>query len=146
MPIETAVPRIEKYLLPVAFPHEENAIKDNIETRKRAIEHVKDGGCIALFPAGGVSTSPTFFGEAIDPEWPTFTAKMIRQTGAQVLPMYYPGQNSRAYQIANLLSVTLRQSLLLHEIKVAVGKDQGPRVGELVPQEVLASYEKDLWQ
>lgn len=137
------VPRIEKYLLPVAFPHEENAARDNIKTRKLAIEHVKDGGCIALFPAGTVATAKTYFGEAKDPEWATFTAKMIRQTGAQVLPVYYPGQNSRAYQVANLLSVTLRQSLLLHEIKVALNKDQGPRVGELVDASVLESYEKD---
>ncbi len=137
------VPRIEKYLLPVSFPHEENAARNNIKTRKLAIEHVKSGGCIALFPAGTVATAKTYFGEAVDPEWATFTAKMIRQTGAQVLPVYYPGQNSRVYQIANLLSVTLRQSLLLHEIKAGLNKDQGPRIGKLVPAEVLESYEKD---
>lgn len=137
------VPRIDKYLLPVAFPHEPDAIQTNIRMRKEAISHLKEGGCIALFPAGTVATSDTWFGPVVDPEWMPFTAKMIRQSGAQVLPVFFPGSNSRAYQIANKLSVTLRQSLLLHEIKYAMHKDQGVVVGELISPEVLKSFEKD---
>jgi len=137
------VPRIDKYLLPVSFPHEEGAIQNNIQTRKVAIQHLKDGGCVALFPSGTVATSETWFGPAIDKDWMTFTAKMIRQTGAQVLPVYFPGQNSRWFQIANKLSTTLRQSLLLHEIAFAMKKDQPVKVGKLVSQDVLKSYEKD---
>ena len=137
------VPRIDKYLLPVAFPHEPGAIQDNIRMRKEAIAHLKDGGCVALFPAGTVATSEGWFGEAMDPDWLPFTAKMIRQSGAQVLPVFFPGANSRAYQIANKLSVTLRQALLLHEIKHAMKKDQAPVVGDLISPDVLASYEKD---
>ncbi|MBV1866036.1 MAG: lysophospholipid acyltransferase family protein [Rhodobacteraceae bacterium] len=137
------VPRIDKYLLPVSFPHEEGAIQNNIHTRKVAIQHLKNGGCVALFPAGTVATSKTWFGPAIDPNWMTFTAKMIRQSGAQVLPVYFPGQNSRWFQIANKLSTTLRQSLLLHEIASAMKKDQPVKVGKLIPQDVLKSYEKD---
>ncbi|PLS21786.1 lysophospholipid acyltransferase family protein [Neptunicoccus cionae] len=137
------VPRIDKYLLPVAFPHEPDAIQTNIRMRKEAISHLKEGGCIALFPAGTVATSETWFGPVVDPEWMPFTAKMIRQSGAQVLPVFFPGANSRAYQIANKLSVTLRQSLLLHEIKHAMHKDQAVVVGELISPEDLKSFEKD---
>ncbi len=137
------VPRIDRYLLPVAFPHEPDAIQTNIRMRKEAIAHLKNQGCIALFPAGTVATSDTWFGPVIDPDWMPFTAKMIRQSGAQVLPVFFPGANSRAYQIANKLSVTLRQALLLHEIKAAMHKDQKVVVGELIEPEVLQSFEKD---
>ena len=137
------VPRIDRYLLPVAFPHEPDAIQTNIRMRKEAIAHLKNQGCIALFPAGTVATSDTWFGPVIDSDWMPFTAKMIRQSGAQVLPVFFPGANSRAYQIANKLSVTLRQALLLHEIKVAMHKDQKVVVGELIEPEVLQSFEKD---
>jgi hypothetical protein len=44
------------------------------------------------------------FGPAIEGEWNPFTAKMIRRSGAQVVPIYFPGQNSRWYQIANQFS------------------------------------------
>jgi len=137
------VPRIDKYLLPVSFPHEPDAIQNNIQTRKVAIQHLKDGGCVGLFPSGTVATSKTWFGPAIDNDWMTFTAKMIRQSGAQVLPVYFPGQNSRWFQIANKLSTTLRQSLLLHEIAYAMNKNQPVKVGKLISQDVLKSYEKD---
>ena len=138
------VPRIDKYLLPVSFPHEIDAIQNNIQTRRVAIQHLKDGGCVGLFPAGTVATSQTWFGPAVDTDWMPFAAKMIRQSGAQVLPVYFPGQNSRWFQIANKLSTTLRQSLLLHEIAFVMKKNQPVKIGKLVPRDVLKSYETDL--
>ena len=137
------VKRVERYLLPVAFPHEEDAIRKNIEMRQKAIAALKEGHCIALFPAGTVSTSPTFFGEPEEREWATFTAKMIRQSGARVLPIYFTGRNTRWFQIANKLGDTFRQSLLLYEIRAAFGKKQNPVIGELIDPEIIKSYEKD---
>ena len=137
------VKRVERYLLPVAFPHEEDSVRKNIEMRQKAIAALKEGHCIALFPAGTVSTSPTFFGEPVEREWAPFTAKMIRQSGAQVLPIYFTGRNTRWFQIANKLGETFRQSLLLYEIRAAFGKKQKPVIGQLIDPEVLKSYEKD---
>lgn len=137
------VTRIEKYLLPVSFPHEEDAVRKNIQMRQKAIGALKDGHCIALFPAGTVSTSDTYFGEPTECEWATFTAKMIRQSGARVLPIYFTGSNSRWFQIANKLGDTLRQSLLLYEIRHAFNKKQSPVIGELIDPEIVKSYEKD---
>ena len=58
-----------------------------------------------------------------------FTAKMIRTSGATVVPCFFPGSNSRVYQIANRISATLRQGLLLHEVMGAMDKPQKPIVG-----------------
>jgi putative hemolysin len=137
------VTRIEKYLLPVSFPHEEDAIRKNIQMRQKAISALKDGHCIALFPAGTVSTSETYFGEPTEREWATFTAKMVRQSGAKVLPIYFTGSNSRWFQIANKLGDTMRQSLLLYEIRNAFNKKQSPVIGELIDPDVVKSFEKD---
>jgi putative hemolysin len=137
------VPRIADNLLPVSFAHEPGAIQNNIQTRRLAIEHLKAGGCIALFPSGTVATSDSFFGPATESDWLPFSAKMIRQSGAQVLPVYFPGQNSRLFQIANKLSTTLRQSFLLHEIVYAMNKDQAPTVGQVVDADTVKSFEKD---
>ncbi|MBC6442309.1 MAG: lysophospholipid acyltransferase family protein [Rhodobacteraceae bacterium] len=137
------VPRIDKYLLPVAFPHEPDAVQTNITMRRKAIAHLKSGGCVALFPAGAVATSETWFGPATDADWLPFTARMIHQSDARVLPLFFPGANSRAYQIANKLSVTLRQALLLHEIKASMYKDQAPIVGEVIDRDTLDTYKQD---
>ena len=68
---------------------------------------------------------------------------MIRRSGAQVVPMRFPGQNSRAYQIANQISPMLRQGLLLHEIAHACGKPQGPIVGHPLSREEIDRWAED---
>jgi putative hemolysin len=122
------------YMIPVPFPHDTDAQRKGVEMRAKAMEHLKEGGVVALFPSGVVATSETWWGPAIEAEWNVFTAKMIRRSGAQVVPMKFPGQNSRAYQIANQLSPMLRQGLLLHEIVHSCNKPQAPIVAPPIPQ------------
>jgi putative hemolysin len=122
------------FMIPVPFPHDPDAQRKGVEMRAKAMAHLKAGGVVALFPSGVVATSQTWWGPALEAEWNVFTAKMIRRSGAQVVPMKFPGQNSRAYQIANKLSPMLRQGLLLHEIVHSCNKPQAPVVGAPIPQ------------
>jgi putative hemolysin len=68
---------------------------------------------------------------------------MIRRSGAQVVPMKFPGSNSRAYQIANKISPMLRQGLLLHEIVHACNKPQRPIVGKPLTEDQLSKFKDD---
>lgn len=122
------------FMIPVPFPHDPDAQRKGVEMRAKAMAHLKAGGVVALFPSGVVATSETWWGPAVEAEWNVFTAKMIRRSGAHVVPMKFPGQNSRAYQIANRLSPMLRQGLLLHEIVYSCNKPQAPIVGAPIPQ------------
>ncbi|WP_299368193.1 lysophospholipid acyltransferase family protein [uncultured Tateyamaria sp.] len=131
------------YMIPVPFPHEEDAQRKGVEMRAKAMAHLKEGGVVALFPSGGVAASETYWGPAVEAEWNVFTAQLIRRSGATVVPMKFPGQNSRAYQIANKLSPMLRQGLLLHEIVHSLNKPQGPIVGHPLPQEEVAKWKDD---
>ena len=117
------------YMIPVPFPHEPEAQKKMVEMRRAAMEHLKSGGLVALFPSGIVASSDSMMGEVIEREWNVFTAKMIRTSRATVVPCFFPGSNSRAYQVANQISATLRQGLLLQEIVHAMDKPQKPVVG-----------------
>lgn len=125
----TGVPEIEEFMLPVPFPHEPNAQEESLKMRAECMATLKAGGVIVLFPAGAVAHSQSYFGPAIEGEWNPFTAKMLARSGATVLPIHFPGKNSRAYQIANKLSPTLRQGLLLYEIRRALNKPQHPVIG-----------------
>ena len=131
------------YMIPVPFPHDENAQRKGVEMRAKAMNHLADGGVVALFPSGVVASSDTWFGPAIEREWNVFTAKLIRRSGATVVPIRFPGQNSRAYQIANQVSPMLRQGLLLHEVVHSLNKPQGPVVGHLIPQETIDDLGQD---
>lgn len=131
------------YMIPVPFPHDQDAQRKGVEMRAKAMSHLADGGVVALFPSGVVASSETWFGPAIEAEWNVFTAKLIRRSGATVVPMRFPGQNSRAYQIANKISPILRQGLLLHEIVHSLNKPQSPVVGHPLTAEQIAEREGD---
>ena len=131
------------YMIAVPFAHDPDALQKGIAMRAAAMKHLKDGGVVALFPSGSVATSETFFGPAVEEEWNVFTAALIRRSGATVVPMHFPGQNSRAYQIANKLSPILRQGLLLHEIVHSLNKPQGPVVGEPLDHKEVAAWKDD---
>ncbi len=131
------------YMIPVPFPHDPDAQRKGVEMRAKAMKHLKEGGVVALFPSGQVAASETYFGPAVEAEWNVFTAALIRRSGATVVPMKFPGQNSRAYHIANKLSPMLRQGLLLHEIVYSLNKPQGPIVGDPIPQEDVKAWADD---
>ncbi|WP_415184887.1 lysophospholipid acyltransferase family protein [Phaeovulum sp.] len=138
----TGIPEIAQFLIPVPFPHEENARAEGLAMRNACMDQLNKGGVIVLFPAGKVASSKTFFGPAVEADWNPFTAKMLTRSGATVLPIRFRGHNTRAYQIANKLSATLRQGLLLYEIKSALNKPQDPVIGMPIGNKMLAQYAK----
>lgn len=131
------------YMIPVPFPHDQDAQRKGVEMRAKAMAHLKAGGVVALFPSGVVASSETFFGPAIEAEWNVFTAKLIRRSGARVVPMKFLGANSRAYQIANKVSPMLRQGLLLHEIVNSLNKPQAPIVGAPIDDSMIERWADD---
>ena len=107
------------------------------------MEHLEKGGVIVIFPSGKVASSKTMFGNVVEGEWNPFTAKLIQKSGANVLPIFFPGANSRIYQMANQISATLRQGLLIYEVVHAMNKPQRPLVGSLIKQDKIASWKND---
>ena len=118
------------FMIPVPFPHDPDAQRKMVDMRAKTMAFLKDGGAVALFPSGVVMSSDSWFGPAIEREWNVFTAQLIRRSGARVVPIYFPGSNSRWYQIACQISPILRQGLLLHEIVRSCNKPQAPVVGK----------------
>ena len=139
----TGVKQIDQFMIPVPFDHEENALKKSLEMRKRAMEHLGQGGVIVIFPSGKVASSETMFGNVVEGDWNPFTAKLIQKSGADVLPVFFPGSNSRIYQIANQISATLRQGLLIYEVVHAMNNPQNPMVGNLITQTEITSWKGD---
>ncbi|PJE30149.1 hypothetical protein PSM7751_03415 [Pseudooceanicola marinus] len=131
------------YMIPVPFPHDPEAQKKMIEMRAKAMAHLKEGGLVALFPSGVVAASESMFGPAIEAEWNVFTAQMIRRSGAKVVPIHFTGGNSRWYHVANRISATLRQGLLLHEIVHSLNKPQAPIVGDVIDDAQMEELKKN---
>jgi len=139
----TGVKQIDQFMIPVPFDHEENALKKSLEMRKSAMDYLENGGVVVIFPSGKVASSETMFGDVVEGDWNPFTAKLIQKSGANVVPIFFPGSNSRIYQIANQISATLRQGLLIYEVVHAMNKPQKPLVGNLIKQDEISPWKSD---
>jgi putative hemolysin len=135
-------PEARSNLLPVDFAATKEARQTNVRSRIDAQNWLKQGHAIGIFPGGGVSTSEKpLKGPAIDLPWAPFTAKLIRQSRATVVPVYFVGQNSRLFQLASHMSLTLRLSLVFRETARRIGTKLELRVGKPIPFEELEHIE-----
>ena len=135
-------PEAAQNLLPVAFAPTREARETNVRSRHEAQAWLLDGHAIGIFPGGGVSTSEKpLKGPAVDLPWAPFTAKLLRASKATVVPVFFVGQNSRLFQLASHLSLTLRLSLVFRETARRIGSRLKVRVGRPIPFAEVAHIE-----
>ena len=139
------VPEAKPWLLPVDFSGTKDAIAANVAMRRDALNHIKSGGCIIVFPGGGVATTPRPFDRtAVDDAWKPFTAKLITHSKAHVTPIYFEGQNSRLFQLASHFSLELRLALVFREVKRRMGKPVSVEIGQtLSPEDISGAGKRD---
>lgn len=132
---------IKPYLLPIDFEETKEALETNLRSRAESKALLESGGVLIIFPGGTVSTTPTVLARrAKDPEWKNFTARMILQGKAPVVPIFFAGQNSRLFQVASHVSMTLRLSLLFKEVHDRIGGPLQFRIGKRIPHEELKTF------
>ena len=91
------------------------AARSNRKGLKDAIAWLKQGGLLTVFPAGEVSQLNLKERSITDPEWNHHVARLIRITGATVLPVYLLGANSAWFHVLGCLHPRVRTALLPHE-------------------------------
>jgi putative hemolysin len=140
------VPEMAPYSLPVSFEETKEALAINMQTRHEALRLLKEGVTVVIFPAGGVATAKKGFGRAEDLPWKMFPAKLIQAARANVVPVFFEGQNGRLFHLASKISLTLRVSLLIREFRRLSGSTISARVGVMIPWEELSTHadRKDL--
>jgi putative hemolysin len=111
------ISEMQPYALPISFDETKEALALNLKTRQEAVNLLKQGYVVVIFPAGGVATATKGYGRATDLPWKMFPARLIQAAQASVIPMHFAGQNGRMFHIASKLSLTLRLSLLVREFK-----------------------------
>jgi putative hemolysin len=134
---------VRAHLLPIDFAETKEALTTNLKSRAAAKKHLLAGGCLVVFPAGGASTTPKPWSKrAVDLEWKNFTAGLIVGAKAPVAPVYFAGQNSRLFQIASHISMTLRLSLFFKEVYDKIGSELSVRVGQVIPYAELEKLDR----
>jgi putative hemolysin len=133
-------PEVQGFILPIDFSETEEAQRTNLASRAAARAQLERGGVVVVFPAGAVSTAPDKLGlkPAVDGRWQPFVSQLIQRSKADIVPIWFGGQNSRLFQIASHVSYTLRISLIFHEVKSRIGTSLQVAIGAPIPFDAVA--------
>ena len=137
------LPELEKYILPIDFNEsKKDTVRNNLKTAKKAKEHLLNQGLLIIFPSGSVSVSKNLKTSAKDDEWKQFTAKIIKQTKTDVLPIYFDGKNGFLFHIfaSKLKNQTLKYSSYIHETKKMIGKKIVIYSGDIIKSDELNQF------
>ena len=131
---------VKQKIIPIDFSNSKEAIKSNIESRKLAEAVLRNNGVIIIFPSGQIATKPSLGIKikADDGDWKQFTSKLARRTNSPILPMFFEGQNSQLFHIANKIGLTFRYSLMMYELKRKIGHTINLHIGQVISSDIIS--------
>ena len=121
-------------------PFERLRSLSSFQGMRQAMEHLAEGGCLGVFPAGEVSSWRTDLQTVIDPRWKTPAIKLIRSAGVPVVPIWFDGANSVIFQMLGMIHPELRTLRLPNEMLRMRGRSVRLRVGKPIPAKDIAAF------
>lgn len=115
----------------------------NARSVKDALRWVRDGHLIGTFPAGEVSHFRLKQKRVTDSDWNPVSAKLIQKSGAPVVPIFFSGGNSLAFNALGTLHPRLRTLLLGRELTNKRGTTVSLRIGSPIPPSKIAAFSDD---
>jgi len=137
------IPELHEHCIFVNPLHTPSSADKNVKPLKQALEWLRRGGALAVFPAGEVSQWNLREAQVTDPAWNIVAARLVRKTGASALPVYFCGRNSVTFQLLGLINPRLRTLFLLQEFLQQREKDVQVRIGSAIPSELIANLDND---
>lgn len=124
---------LEPYLIRVDPYARRDSIDANRTPLRRAVEWLRHGGCLIVFPAGDVSRLDWRHWSIADPEWNPAVARLIRLGRADVLPVHIVASNSPAFHLLGAVHPRLKTLQLPAELLNKRGSRVEVRIGMPVP-------------
>ena len=130
---------VKKKIIPIDFSTTKEAIMNNLEARKSAETYLEEDGLIVIFPSGQIATKSKLIKnkKADDGNWKNFTSKLAVRTNSPILPIFFEGQNSQLFHIANKIGQIFRYSLMMYELKRKIGDTVHLHIGDLIESKKL---------
>ncbi len=132
---------LKNWIIPVN-PFEDVGDKAmNIKGVKEILNHLKTSP-IALFPAGEVSALKLNNFKISDKKWEPSVGKIISKAGLKVIPVYFSGHNSLAFNLLGLVHPGLRTIKLPSEMFNKSKNKVKLRIGKPIPFKELADLDQ----
>lgn len=137
------VPELAQHCIFVdPFQNDSSGGRKNIDVNRRALREalawLQGGGMLGVFPAGEVSHLQLHQGQISDPAWNETAARLIQQTEATALPLYFCGRNSVSFHLFGMIHPKLRTAFLLQEFLHQKGRTIDVRVGSEITSDFIA--------
>ncbi|MEE4198383.1 MAG: GNAT family N-acyltransferase [Bacteroidales bacterium] len=100
---------------------------------KNALQHLEEGKCLGIFPAGEVSSYQPDSGIIQDREWQPSILKFIQKVQVPIVPVYFQGTNSRFFHMLGQIHPLLRTAKLPSELFNKKNKTIKIRIGIPIP-------------
>jgi putative hemolysin len=129
----SAIPELKNLVLPVDL----TTSHGNSRALRLAIEHLSNGGCLVIFPAGEVSHFRWTTGTVDDSSWSNSAVRIVENLGRKsipvtTVPIYIAGKNSLGFQVGGLVHAGIRTALLVRELLNKRGRTVDVRIGSAV--------------
>jgi putative hemolysin len=121
-----------------------NSWRSNLSGLRQGLRWLRNGAVLGMFPAGEVSSLHLRSRCVQDPNWSEQLARIVRATGADVLPIYFHGANSPLFQMAGIIHPLMRTLLLPAEMLKQRKRSIQIRIGSVVPNRRLCAMPSDL--
>jgi len=130
---------LKPYIMPVnPFENHKDA-KSSVVGFKAALQHLRDGHSLGIFPAGEVSTYRD--GRlVVDRPWEEAALKLIRKAEVPVVPIYFHARNSRLFYRLSKINDVFRTAKLPSELTTQSRRPIKVRIGQ--PITVAAQKEE----
>lgn len=92
------------------------AARFNVRAVRKALNWLRDGGLLMMFPGGEVSSFNWRQRRIVDPEWDSGIGWLVEKSDAPVVPTFIDGRNSIGFQCAGMVHERLRTMLLVREM------------------------------
>src|SRR5271165_330512 len=137
------VPELKQHCIFVDPFHTDRSIESNRHGLREAVAWLRQGGMLAIFPAGEVSQWQMPDAQIVDPEWNDTAVRLIKKTGASALPVYFCGHNGVGFQLLGMIHPKLRTAFLLQEFLKQEGKTVEVRAGSVIDHDSVAEIAHD---
>jgi putative hemolysin len=137
------IPEMQPLLFQVDPFGKKSSINRNRMALKETVRWVKGGGLLMVFPAGEVSHFRWKTKKIEDPDWDRTVARIIRWTRSRVVPVYFKGRNSLAFQAAGLIHPLLRTLMLPREMIKKQSTHVHLKIGSTIPYRRIGGIARD---
>lgn len=137
------IPELKSRFLGINPFGTKESIRENLSSTRESIRILSQGGLLAVFPAGEVSARKITHTQVRDKAWDAGIARMAKNSGATVVPIFFEGGNSTFFHLIGMISMHIRTFFLIRELVYPSFSRVKFKIGKPIPSSRLSEFNSD---